>query len=868
MIKYINCKLIVLLLLVFGSIQMQAQNDWDGDNAIGRFTFCDNWFANACPVTWNSTTNLTIQFKNNGFQTTMFLDYGAWIDINNLVYSPTYATSVLQFDADGPVFNENGINFYGKIENYSPNLTQVFNLPFHGRNATRIELNPINGGLTFNRTIFNSGNRNFEVYGPNSRKVTLNGYPEGNGSVGFYIKEYSIVEVNYNNPASLSGGYFVERGELWVESNGVIQGGIQVGNATANVNKLYISNPAIATTVANPITVPAGSTNATIGSLNTSNTHTYSGTINLNNNAVNFDVVSAGGTVNFTNTISGTGGIQKIGPGLARISSSNSYTGNTTINAGTLQYGVANAIANASNVILNGGTFSTGAGAGFSDTVGTLQLTANSTIALGTGDHRLTFAASNGVLWTPARTLTITGWTNSCTGAKVFVGNSNTGLTATQLAQITFQGYAPGASISPIGELIPGNVVLNATGGSLLANYATLKACFDAINLGTHTGVITISVLNDLNEGTASAVLINNIGVTSVLIQPAGGGPRTITGTGTAGFGAPAVYPVVYFNGADNVTVDGLNTNGNSLTISNTTVSAAINTCTVLFQNDATNNTITNCTVLGSSTSAVTTAGGNIWFGALSAITGNDNNTISNCNIGPASGNLPSKAICFTGTAGTPNDNITIINNNIYDFFSASGTSSGIDLTNLGTSNVSITNNRFYQTATRTQTTGTTHSCIRIGNASGNNFNVTGNIIGYSSSAGIGTYNFVGIAGSVFNPIMLSVGAATASSIQNNRIVAINHSTSSAGFTTLFNAISVTAGTVNIGNVVGNTIGLPAAPLTFNATAGLGGTINGITVSGSGTMDIQNNIVQSVSTGGVATVVLLLVLTQLRQELR
>ena len=130
---------------------------------------------------------------------------------------------------------------------------------------------------------------------------------------------------------------------------------------------------------------------------------------------------------------------------------------------------------------------------------------------------------------------------------------------------------------------------------------------------------------------------------------------------------------------------------------------------------------------------------------------------------------------------------------------------------------------------------------------------MTGNIIGYSSSAGIGTYNFVGIAGSVFNPIMLSVGAATASSIQNNRIVAINHSTSSAGFTTLFNAILVTAGTVNIGNVVGNTIGLPAAPLTFNATAGLGGTINGITVSGSGTMDIQNNIVQSVSTGGVAT---------------
>ncbi|MBL0012978.1 MAG: autotransporter-associated beta strand repeat-containing protein [Flavobacterium sp.] len=501
--NYINCKLIVGIILVLGSFQMQAQNNWDGDNPLGEFQLCNNWFADACPVTWNSTTDLNIQVKNNPSQTTMYLNFGTWKDINNLTYFASYTSSVTQFDADGPLFNENGLNFYGKIENYAPNLTQVFNLPFHGRNATIIELNPINGGLTFNRTIFNSGNRNFEVYGPNSRKVTLNGYPEGNNTVGFYIKEYSIVEVNYNNPGSLSGGYFVERGELWVESAGVIQGGIQVGIGNANVNKLYISNPSIATTVANAITVPANSTNATIGSLNTSNTHTYSGTINLNNNVVNIDVFNAGGTVDFTNTISGTGGIQKINAGLARLSASNTYTGNTIVNAGTLQYGVANAIVNTSNVILNGGKYSTGATVGYSDTVGTLALTDNSTIELGTGNHILTFAASNLVAWTPGRTFTITGWTNSCTGAKVFVGNNNTGLTAGQLAQITFQGYAAGASISPIGELIPGNVVLTATSGTLLtANYTTLKAAFDAINpdLSTHGG-ISISFWNDLNEG-------------------------------------------------------------------------------------------------------------------------------------------------------------------------------------------------------------------------------------------------------------------------------------------------------------------------------------------------------------------------------
>ncbi len=853
--KYINCKLIVSLLLVFGSFQLQAQNNWDGDNAIGRFTFCDNWFANACPGTWNSTTDLNIQIKNNGSQTTMYLDYGGWRDINNLTYFATYTSSVTQFDADGPLFNENGLNFYGKIENYSPNLTQVFNLPFHGRNALKIELNPINGGLTFNRTIFNSGNRNFEVYGPNSRKVTLNGYPEGNNTVGFYIKENSIVEVNYNNVASLSGGYFVERGELWVESNGVIQGGIQVGLGNANANKLYISNPSVATTVANAITVFASSSNATIGSLNTSNTHTYSGTINLNNNNVNIDVVSAGGTVNFANTISGTGGIRKINPGLARLSAANSYTGTTTINAGTLQYGVANAIANASNVILNGGTFSTGAGAGFSDTVGTLQLTANSTIALGTGDHRLTFAASSGVPWAAGTTLTITGWTNNCAG-KVFVGTNNTALTTAQLAQITFQGYPAGAKISPVGELIPNNVLLTATLGTLQGSYATLSAAFAAMNASTHKGNISISVLNDIDEGTATATLNNNAAIASVLIQPAGCGPRTISGATTAG------NPLIDLNGADNVTIDGLNSatppnpNLNSLTFTNTNFSNTSGTCTIRFQNDAIDNIITNCSIFGSASMASGTFGGNICFGVASGTgVGNDNNTISNCNIGAAGVSLPTKGIYFSGTPGRENNNITITNNNIYDFFSSTVASAGIDVGTIGSNTVSITNNKFYQTGARALNATAIHSAIRIVNTGlVNGFVITGNTIGYSNALGTGTYNFSGtVTGAVFNPINLTLlGTTTSTSVQNNTIAGISHSTSFVGFFTLFNAINVTAGNVNIGTVTGNTIGLPAAPITFNSTVAGGGTINGISTASTATINIRSNTIQSITGTGIA----------------
>ncbi|MFN8274314.1 MAG: T9SS type A sorting domain-containing protein [Flavobacteriaceae bacterium] len=843
--KHFYGRLFRLMPLLFLCQMLNAQNNWDGDNALGEFILCNNWFGNSCPTTWNSTTDLNIQLKNSGFQTTMYLNYGAWIDINNLTYFATYNPSVNQFDADGPVGSENGINFYGKIENYSPNNTQVFNLPFHGKNGSVIEINPINGGFTFNRPILNNGNKNFNVWGPNSKKLTLNSYPAGNASVGLYIKQYSIVEVNYNNVSSLSGGYFVEEGELWVNSAGVIQGPIQVGNGTTAINKLYISHASTATTVANNITVPTSSANATIGGLNTSNTHTYSGNINLNNNIVNFDEVSATGTVDFTGVISGSGGMLKIGAGLVRLSNSNTYTGTTTINAGTLQYGAANALSNSTNVILNGGKFSTGATTGYGDTVGTLTLTDNSTIELGTGSHSLNFANSSAVAWTGGKTLTITGWTNSCSGAKVFVGTDNTGLTATQLAQITFQGFAPGASISPVGELIPGNIVLTATGGTLLAKYSTLKAAFDAMNLSTHLGVINISVLNDINEGANTAALNQVAGITSVLIQPAGCGPRTITGTGNTGAG----NPVVDLNGADNVTIDGLNTNSNSLTISNTSISATSGTSTIRFQTDATNNIITNCTILGSATGTGATATGNIFFGAAAVTTGNDNNTVSNCNIGPAGTNLPAKGIHFTGTSGKENSGIVITNNNVYDYFNAAAESAGIYV-GTGTTACTFSNNKFYQTGGRAHTTGAIHSAIKIAaGATGNSFMISGNTIGYGSSAGTGTYTLMGIAGSSFTPISLSVGT-TATTVQNNTIAGTMFGMTTAAAATIFQGISATGSSTV--NVTGNTIGLTTGTIGFFSYSTAGGNIFFINLSGTGSMNVQNNIIQAVTAGNSA----------------
>src|SRR3954470_22408754 len=72
------------------------------------------------------------------------------------------------------------------------------------------------------------------------------------------------------------------------------------------------------------------------------------------------------------------------------------------------------------------------------------------------------------------------------------------------------------------------NVTVNPGAGS----YPTLKAAFDAINAGTHTGTVTVSVVADTSEA-ASAVLnasgTGSASYTSISITPSGA--RSITGT-------------------------------------------------------------------------------------------------------------------------------------------------------------------------------------------------------------------------------------------------------------------------------------------------------------------------------------------------
>ncbi len=403
---------------------------------------------------------------------------------------------------------------------------------------------------------------------------------------------------------------------------------------------------------------------------------------------------------------------------------------------------------------------------------------------------------------------------------------------------------------------------INVSSANPLSNgdYLTLADAFIAINSYPQAGNnIIVTVNGSTIEPATGAILNQNASPwNSMVIYP--------TATGYSITGNLAGLAVIRLFGADKVTIDGrVGAAGSTpdLVISNTSTSSLSGTSTIFLDTDATTNLITYCNVQGSSTTAVAANGGNIFIGDAAVTTGNDNNTISNCNIGPAGSNLPTKGVYLSGSTGsTPLNNslCTVTNNNIFDYFSAATGSSGIYVAN-GNTDCSFTTNRFYQTSARTQTTGAQHSAIWLANGSGNNYSISGNTIGYSNDGGSGTYSLSGLTGTQFIPIYLNVGTTAVTNVQSNTIagIAISGSCNGAANNPPFAGIYISDGLVNIGgaagDLTGNTIGSMTATdnITFTSNSTTSSNITGIYCQGTSNWITNNNNIGGITVSNTNT---------------
>jgi hypothetical protein len=195
-------------------------------------------------------------------------------------------------------------------------------------------------------------------------------------------------------------------------------------------------------------------------------------------------------------------------------------------------------------------------------------------------------------------------------------------------------------------------ISLTASTGTATGTYTTISAAFAAINAGTHTGNIVISVNGNTTEPIAPVYLnasgMTTASYTSVLIKPTV--VATIEGVPNAG------SATINFNGSDNVTIDGSITVGGTtrdLTIRNNNLATVLNTAAIRLLGwttggmGVTNMVIKNNIIIGN------TPGNNGTSGST--------NTTS-YGIYAGSNSLTTMA---STTAGANYDNITVENNEV-----------------------------------------------------------------------------------------------------------------------------------------------------------------------------------------------------------
>ena len=167
---------------------------------------------------------------------------------------------------------------------------------------------------------------------------------------------------------------------------------------------------------------------STFGSLSNVNV-TLSGPVTVSNTLQMLSVTAGTNALFVTGDIGGPGGVTMSGTGTVLFVAANTYTGATTLAAGTLRLAASERIADASPLRLAGGTLELN---GFSETLGTLDVDGAAILDFGSGACTVTLADSAAETWDGTLVLH-----NLTPGSdQFFVGDSAT-LSAAQLARIT-----------------------------------------------------------------------------------------------------------------------------------------------------------------------------------------------------------------------------------------------------------------------------------------------------------------------------------------------------------------------------------------------------------------------------------------------
>lgn len=353
---------------------------------------------------------------------------------------------------------------------------------------------------------------------------------------------------------------------------------------------------------------------------------------------------------------------------------------------------------------------------------------------------------------------------------------------------------------------------------------ATGSLFVDLNNKGLN-GDLTVHITSDLTETGAVALNqwneANGTGHTMTIVSSAAT-TRTISGSvktvASGGQGA-----MIKLNGTDNLLIDG--TKDQYLVFENNTTNAGNTSATIEIYNGSTNVLLDSCVFENHNNSASTQGVITLGAGANTSI------SISGCDIRNATSGTLNYPYCAIYSDNASNSGITIANNAIYNFgyYGCNFSDVGDDLT--------ITGNSFFKTITDDLST---IDQIAININAGNNHSITGNYIGGQEVQCGGSAWEDNASSAHVKGIVLNVGTANATSVQNNTISNFDVQGTSG---TSFVGIEIAGGSVNVGTASGNTISnissaadavLGIYSTTANSVVIANNAINTITASNTG----------------------------------
>ena len=355
-----------------------------------------------------------------------------------------------------------------------------------------------------------------------------------------------------------------------------------------------------------------------VGGINLTNTISLD--IALNGNKV--FVLGAGHDLVISGTLSGGRNITKNGAGTLTLSAGNTYTGSTTINAGTLSIAtitngaVAGALGNstngAGNLVLGGGTLQYTGSNGSTDRNFTLTAGTTSVIDVSSAATTLTFsgggaATSGGLTKNGSGTLVFTA-SNSYTGDTTVnsgilqIGSNNRISDSSTLRvnggtfdKVTFNDTVAGVVLSANGTITGTSGALTSASDFILENGTASAILGGTVGVNkTTSGTVILSAANTYNGTTAisaGTLQIGNGGTTGALSTSS-----AITNDGTLTFNrsntlTQGAHFASVISGTGNVTQAGTGTlsfNGTNTYTGSTTISAGILALNSAASNNAT----------------------------------------------------------------------------------------------------------------------------------------------------------------------------------------------------------------------------------------------------------------------------------------